>query len=239
MYRKPTHTGLYLLWDSNQSCRYQLGLIKTLVIRIYRICSTKEIINKELDLLRQTLTNNGYPSHIIRTGIKEGEILIKSLSNTNKNENKTKDVIFVVMKYSRQESIIFASRVKKLCRKLLLNLIIQFAFKKHMSLSSIFLPKLKGIDEEKKKKNLVYSIPCKDCDKIYIGETSRMKDTRMKEYEAKIGTLSSDSKLVEHILKYKHSFDFSNTATLAFENDWRKRIIKESILTNRTLGKSK
>ena len=28
----------------------------------------------------------------------------------------------------------------------------------------------------------------------------------------------------------------SNTKTLARETDWRKRVIKESILTNRTLG---
>ncbi|CAF4258835.1 unnamed protein product [Rotaria sp. Silwood2] len=104
-----------------------------------------------------------------------------------------------------------------------------------MSLKSIFLPKLKGIDEDKKKKNLVYSIPCMYCDKVYIEETSRMKVTRMKEQRAKIKTLSSDSKLVEHILKYKHNIDFSNTKTLAFESNWRKRIIKESILTNRTL----
>jgi hypothetical protein len=94
------------------------------------------------------------------------------------------------------------------------------------------------MDEEKKKKKLVYSIPCMDCEKVYIGETSRMKETRMKEHKAKIKTLSSDSKLVEHILKYKHNFDFSNTETLAFESNWRRRIIKESILTNRTLGKS-
>ena len=46
LYRKPTHTGLYLLWDSSQNRRYTLGLIKTLVIHIYRICSSKEIVNK-------------------------------------------------------------------------------------------------------------------------------------------------------------------------------------------------
>ena len=71
LYRKPTHTGLYLLWDSSQNRSYKLGLIKTLVIRIYRICSSKEIVNRELSLLRKTLTNNGYPPHIIRRGIAE------------------------------------------------------------------------------------------------------------------------------------------------------------------------
>ena len=239
LYRKPTHTGLYLLWDSSQNRRYKLGLIKTLVICIYRICSSKEIVNRELSLLRKTLTNNGYPPHIIRRGIAEAQTLIRMRSdNKKKNESSNNKVIFFTIKYYGQESIVFASRIKKFCRQLLPNVRIQFAFKKHMSLKSIFLPKLKGTDENRKNKNLVYSIPCKDCDTVYIGETGRMKETRINEHRSKIRTLASDSKIVEHILKYKHNFDFSSTKTLALENDWRKRIIKESILTNRTLGKS-
>ena len=238
LYRKSTHTGLYLLWDSSQNRRYKLGLIKTLVIRIYRICSSKEIVNRELSLLRKTLTNNGYPLHIIRRGIAEAEVLIRRQSYNKKNVNINKKIIFFIIKYYGQESIIFASRVKKLCRQLLPNIIVQFAFKKHMSLKSLFLSKLKGTDENRKNKNLVYSIPCNDCDKVYIGETGRMRNTRINEHKSKIRTLSSDSKIVQHILNFKHKFDFSNTKTLAFESDWRKRIIKESILTNRTLGKS-
>lgn len=109
LYRKPTHTGLYMLWDSNQNRRYKLGLIKTLVIRIYRICSSKEIIEKELNLLRTTLTDNGYPSHIIRRGIAEGETLIRTTSNKKKDEKKDKKSIIFTMKYYGQESVIFAS----------------------------------------------------------------------------------------------------------------------------------
>ena len=159
-------------------------------------------------------------------------------SDNKKNESSNNKVIFFTIKYYGQESIVFASRIKKFCRQLLPNVRIQFAFKKHMSLKSIFLPKQKGTDENRKNKNLVYSIPCKDYDTVYIGETGRMKETRINEHKSKVKTLSSDSKIVEHILKYKHNFDFSSTKTLALENDWRKRIIKESILTNRTLGKS-
>ena len=38
--------------------------------------------------------------------------------------------------------------------------------------------------------------------------------------------------------KYKLNFDFSSTKTLALENGWRKRVIKESIITNRILEES-
>ena len=100
-----------------------------------------------------------------------------------------------------------------------------------MSLKSILLPHLPGIDEDKKKKNLAYSIPCMDCDKVHIRETSRMKETRMKEDKGTIKILSSDPKLVAHILKYKHNFNFSNTRTLTVESNWRKRVIKGDALT--------
>lgn len=97
---------------------------------------------------------------------------------------------------------------------------------------------LKGNDGNRKNKNLIYSIPLMNCDKVYIGETSRMKETRVNEHKAKIRSLSSDSKLVKHILEHKHKFDFSNTLTLALETDWRKPVIKESILNHKTLGRS-
>ena len=164
------------MWDSSQNRRYKIGLIKTLVIRIYRICTSKEIVNKELDLLRKALTNNGYPPHVIRRGIAEAEVIIRMKSDSKKkNENQNSKVIFFTIKYYGQESLVFASRVKKFVCQLLPNVTIQFAFKKHI----IFLPKLKGTDEKRKNKKLVYSIPCKDCDTVYIGETGRMKETRI------------------------------------------------------------
>ncbi|CAF3042390.1 unnamed protein product [Rotaria socialis] len=239
LYRKPTHTGLYLLWDSSQSRRYKIGLIKTLVIRIYRICSTKEIIQKEINQLKETLENNGYPQHIIKRGISEGEIIIRKeikaqIKAINKNANN--NIIYFTIAYYGQESLVFAARVKRICKKLAPNLNIQFAFRKHLSLKRIFLPILKGKDESKEKKNLIYSIPCSNCEKVYIGETSRMRETRMAEHRSKIKTLASDSKLVEHIEQHKHKFDFSKVETLARETDWRKRTIKESILTNKACG---
>ncbi len=90
LYRKPTRTGLYMLWDSCQNRRYKLGLIRTLVIRIYRICSTERAIKKELNVLRSTLSENGYPSHIIKRGISQGEILIKRMSRTKSNTTGVK-----------------------------------------------------------------------------------------------------------------------------------------------------
>ena len=58
----------------------------------------------------------------------------------------------------------------------------------------------------------------------------------MTEHKTKIRTLGSDSKIVEHILQYKHEFDLSKVETLTHESNWRRRVIKESLLTSKTHG---
>jgi hypothetical protein len=69
VYRKPTNTSLYLLYDSNQCRKYKLGLIRTLVIRILLICSTITHKDNELTLMKETLKKNRYPQHLIRRRI--------------------------------------------------------------------------------------------------------------------------------------------------------------------------
>jgi hypothetical protein len=81
-------------------------------------------------------------------------------------------------------------------------------------------------------------IPCGNCEKVYIGQTDRKREIRMKEHQSKIKRMEGDSKLVEHILANNHKFDFSKVETLAWETEWKKRIIKESLLTQEKLGKA-
>lgn len=204
----------------------KLGLIKTLVIRIYRICSKEEQREIELNELKKTLQNNGYPPHIIRRGISEAKVIIRKQAKGEMNR-KEDNITFFTITYYGQESLIFAAWIKKICEKLLPSRKIQFAFKKHLSLKHIFLPSLKGRDESKANKKLVYSIPCSDCDKVYIGETNRKIETRIAEHQTKIRTLGSDSKIVEHILQKGHQFDLTNVSTLTHESNWRRRVIKE------------
>lgn len=78
-YRTPTNTNLYLLYESNQCRQYKLSLIRTLVIRIHLICSTQTLKNNEITLMKETLKDNGYPPHLIKRGIREGEVISKRI----------------------------------------------------------------------------------------------------------------------------------------------------------------
>ena len=45
--------------------------------------------------------------------------------------------------------------------------------------TNIFFNKLKDKDDIGLRSNVVYNISCKDCDKVYIGQTKRYLKTRM------------------------------------------------------------
>ena len=53
VYRKPTHTDLYLPWDSSHNLAAKYSVINTLTHRAHTICSSPKIIEKELQHLGQ------------------------------------------------------------------------------------------------------------------------------------------------------------------------------------------
>ena len=57
IYRKPTHTDLYLQWDSNHTITAKYGVVDTLHHRANVICSSPELLQQEEKHLHQALTS--------------------------------------------------------------------------------------------------------------------------------------------------------------------------------------
>ncbi|CAF4501415.1 unnamed protein product, partial [Didymodactylos carnosus] len=239
IYRKPIHTDLYLLYDSNQSRKYKLGLIRTLVIRILLICSSPSYSKTEIDRLKVILKNNGYPEHIIKRGVREGEIIAKNIINKQQQSQNLppssqlnkKKILFFTIPYYGNEFTVLGQRITKICKKLLPHIQLNIAYKKFKTLKSIFLPLQKGKDDSRLNKKLVYKIQCKNCDLSYIGETAREKQIRMNEHQYDIRNDKITSAVAQHANTHSHSFDFQTVETLALETAWKRRVIKESLHT--------
>ena len=60
VYRKPTHTDLYLQWDSHHSIAAKYSVINTLHHRAKAVCSNKQLLKEEEDHLQKVLTENKY-----------------------------------------------------------------------------------------------------------------------------------------------------------------------------------
>ena len=71
VYRKPTHTDLYLPWDNNHNLSAKYSVIKTLTHRAYTICSTPNLLEKELNHLEEALGHCKYPKWAIKKVFKQ------------------------------------------------------------------------------------------------------------------------------------------------------------------------
>ena len=77
----------------------------------------------------------------------------------------------------------------------------------------------------------VYKIPCKDCEKSYIGETGRCLEKRITEHKKDIVMQKSESGVAEHVRESDHFFDFKNAKIAHYSKSIHKRdIIKLAII---------
>src|SRR5690606_35254748 len=98
--------------------------------------------------------------------------------------------------------------------------------------------------EKWKQANLVYEVPCSQCNVSYIGETSRRLEDRLKEHRKAVQTADvRNSVLAEHVASMGHLPDWEATKVLRkcsgyFERKWAEavEIAKHKYLCNRDGG---
>ena len=195
-----------------------------MTVRILLICSTEKNRNDEIRLMQQTLTDNGYPIALTKRGIKQGSMTVKKIKDENDDSRPVdnKENIFLTLSYYGNESAEFARKLKRICKKYLPQKQLNIVFKKTLTSRNIFLPLQKGADPERKEKNIVYQIKCNECKKPYIRETSRTKQTRIKEHKNDIRKSSERSNIAKHANELNRSFDFNNVKAPAHETNWTR-----------------
>ena len=66
VYRKPTHTDVYLNWNANAPNTWKTATVRSLVKRAFTICSDETLLLTELQHLKSVFTKyNNYPPNII------------------------------------------------------------------------------------------------------------------------------------------------------------------------------
>jgi hypothetical protein len=75
----------------------------------------------------------------------------------------------------------------------------------------------------------VYRIPC-ECGRVYIGQTGRSVDIRLKEHQRHIRLKHPDkSAVAEHSIDQGHHIQFHNSSILVTKIRYLDRIVKEAI----------
>ena len=79
------------------------------------------------------------------------------------------------------------------------------------------------------KRNVIYKVPCADCDKVYIGQTGNNFETRLNQHRSALRLVHPEkSALAEHAFKEDHQIDWRSAEIICREANYRKRLFLEA-----------
>ena len=210
IYRKPTHTNLYTHYSSAATLSSKESVVRTLTRRAFKLCSSKHLGN-ELQHLEATFLSNGYPLQKIRHLMQKTLERLRTTTRPSSNPSLAQSNLLAAVPYSQS----YASSI----RKSLAKYDITTAFSTSSTLKSL-LSHTKSSTPPDKLKNVIYKIPCHDCDDFYIGQTCRPLIKRIKEHEAcqrlnnytDSATGNIKSAPAKHAHDHGHNIDWNGTS---------------------------
>ena len=224
VYRKPTHTDMYLHWDSHHNIPSKYSVIGTLYHRANTICSTTQYLHDEEKHLNQALKKCKYPSWAIN------RVRIRSKTTTSHNSNRrtgnsntaqsSTPKINIAVPYHQGLS----ESIKRTCKKYGIQVHCKGG---HTIKNLLMAPKDK--DHILNKSGIIYRYKCHrvECDEEYIGESARTFSERFKEH------LKPPSPIYDHSNISGHAVTIDNFSIVGREDQNIKRAIKEALYIRR------
>ena len=105
---------------------------------------------------------------------------------------------------------------------------IKVALKPFQTLEHIFAKPKDRVPTDQKT-HAVYSIPCGDCEKVYLGQTKRQFCTRLKEHQRAVSNFNgSKSALAEHVCETSHNIAWEDSRIITTNNRYGQRLCLEA-----------
>ena len=174
-----TFTGVLTNFLSFTPLCYKLGLVKTLIDRIFKINNTWLGFHKDIQKLFVILRKNLYPEHVLNS------IIHRYISKAVKGENarpvagvepQESPKFYFKIPYIGRFSDIAQHRVRTLINRFCKPVDIKLVF------STFKIKNLFNVKEslpDRLRTRVVYKFSCASCNACYIGETSRHFATRV------------------------------------------------------------
>ena len=184
--------------------------MRCLVKRAEEISSDGRVLKKEMKHLRTVLTENGYPSGLVKPTHKK----------STQEEEEKQPLTTAVIPYSQGLS--------EQIRRVLKKFNIRTAFRSGASLGKL-LTKVKDPVPPEDRPGAIYKISCL-CEDSYIGETGRTTNTRVKEHKAACRLANFvKSAVAEHAWQEGHIIEWDQVTILDTASDLRERQTKEAL----------
>ena len=98
----PTHTDLYLQWDSHHNVTYKYSVANTLTHRARAVCSNPQLLKEELQYLEEVLMKCKYPKQATDTVLQKQEGgRMENRRNQSTRTNQIEKKCHIVVPYSQ------------------------------------------------------------------------------------------------------------------------------------------
>ena len=111
--RKKTFSGVYTNFDSFIPETYKTGLIKSLLFRLFNLCSDFVEFHHEINILKSILYKNSYPRDFVDKCLKR--FLDRVLTQQVVSSEPKKDLV-IVLAYLGKHSLQIPSRINRLMK---------------------------------------------------------------------------------------------------------------------------
>ena len=207
IYRKPTHTGSYLNYESNHPISAKRSVISSLLKRTENITLGGQEVQREKSRVKKELQANNYPAAMIKR--------VKTKLNrtsTTKGDKQSKGKTTKGGKLTIA-SIPYVSGLSEAISRNLAPLDIKTVSRAKQRKWNV----MKGVKDAlpaDSQPGVVYALGCRDCSQVYIGETTRTAKQRIKEHKDHTKKGKDDmSAVAKHVIDTGHKIH------------WKPRII--------------
>jgi len=168
VYRKPSFTGLCLQWDSYCPRKYKVGLVKCLVNRAIRICSSVTL-SSELLFLKNLFHSNGYPTGIINRYVTDKPLQLP--------QSTAGPIVIIRLPYTGPDSIHAERKVRNAVRGAFsdVQVVTVYNTRRAFTMKKDVLP-------THLISKVIYSFKCRQCVSRYLGRTLQHLNARIKQH---------------------------------------------------------
>ena len=222
LFQKPTHSGLYLDFDSHCSAQTKWNIVRSESRRVVKSCSSIDLAWKHLEKIRNDFITSGYPGDktslviVEETARATGAVPPKNLRGNDIVYDHILRVPYVSEETTRKlrKAITMSGlriRLVTTAGEPVTNLV-----KATLKRSSIDTDKscscpLHAQDIDCQKRHVVYKATCTECGEQYIGATARPIAQRLKEHESSVRLQNERSSLSDHLLQaHPHTNNTAN-----------------------------
>lgn len=228
-YRKSMASGRYINYNSFHTTKMKINVVLGLKNRVLRV-SNPRFHPANLNKLKDVLLQNSFPPHLInRLLFSTPHIPTQIEDQQQRSQITPEDSGSQPVNPFSYKSI---PHIEGLSHKLtsILRTIenVKIALKNVKTIQTLF-SRVKDKTPLMQNSNLVYSIPCNNCEAHYVGQTARTLNYRITSHRSDIERGVESCGLASHCIQTGHVPDFERTRILDRETNKSKREFLEMV----------